>query len=35
MHRGVDSIWMAQTFTLGVLAVTAIGAGKDLHRTAA
>jgi hypothetical protein len=35
MHRGVDSIRMAQTLTLGVLAVTAIGAGKDLHRTAA
>ena len=30
-ERGVDPIWLAQTCTLGGLAVTAMSAGKDLH----
>ncbi len=33
-QRGVDPIWLAQTFTLGLVSATAITAGKDLHRRA-
>jgi hypothetical protein len=34
-RSGVDPIWLAQSFTLGVLALTALIAGQDLHRTTA